>query len=50
MNDLILNIRYIKWHLQITEGFRVRIFRNDYHCWSVKPIVKVYQFGEYFSG
>lgn len=48
MNDLILNIRFLKWHFQVTEGWRPRIVTNTYHCTADTPIFKVYQFGEHF--
>lgn len=50
MNDLILNIRFLKWHLQVTESWRPRIVRNPYHEALTRPYFQVYQFGEHFYG
>lgn len=31
MSDLILNLRILEWHLQVTRKLRFRISRNSYH-------------------
>lgn len=31
MSDLILNVRFWVWHLQITYRLRVRVSKNEYH-------------------
>lgn len=46
MNEMIINIRFLRWHLQITEAFRFRIYRNDYHI-RTRTWFQVYRFGEH---
>lgn len=50
MHDLILNIRFRTWHFQITESWRPRLFRNQFHQNAGSPVFQVYQFGEHFYG
>ena len=48
MNDLILNIRFLYWHLQIRENLLPRIIYNEYHRTANTPCFRVYQFGDHF--
>ena len=50
MSDLILNIRFFYWHLQISEKWQIRFSYNSYHRTNKLAYgwIKVYQFGEHF--
>lgn len=37
MNNLIINIRVLNWHYQVSKTIRIRILKNDYHSKNKYP-------------
>lgn len=44
MSDLILNVRFGMWHVQMTYRLRLRISKNEYHRNNPDGRFRLYEF------